>query len=185
MGDISVGGTQFSYHQESEEERTFMLVVTAETETAESTTHAMRLGVSSETAVTPSVVADRLADWSQTHPALPIAQWEVYERRPQASGQRSGFTAETDGVGSETGWTNAVPSRDGTTDSGPDLGGVDFDSGDTVEFYPAGSSSASVYGPKTGEVVDVAPGPDGGYCLVVETETGTTKVRKDWIIDDT
>jgi hypothetical protein len=187
MVRITAGGREFEYERigKNRSEDVFEVAMVVESRDGEVSLRKMELDASTRDALTGERLESALEAWQQDHPALTVERLVVREI------QRCGFGETVDPAErpeQETplyrGGTQAGATAQAHNPYEVDFEDVPVDKGDVVEFHVAGPST-SVYGTDTGTVTGVKTGTDDYDVLIVETDSGTKRVREDWLVDYT
>jgi hypothetical protein len=183
MVRINAGGREFEYERigKNRSEDVFEVAMVVESRGGEMSLRTMELDVSSRDDLSADRLESALESWQQDHPTLTIERLVVREI------QRAGFgelvdPAEEDEAEAPLyrGGTQARPRARNPYEVG--FGDVPVEQGEEVEFHVAGPDT-SVYGTATGTVTGVKTGTDDYDVLIVETDSGTKRVREDWLVD--
>lgn len=183
MVRINAGGREFEYERigKNRSEDVFEVAMVVESRGGEVSLRTLELDVSSRDDLSADRLEAALADWQRDHPTLTVERFVVREI------QRAGFgelvdPAEEDETEAPLyrGGAQARPRARNPYEVG--FGDVPVDQGEEVEFHVAGPET-SVYGTATGTVTGVKTGTDDYDVLIVETDSGTKRVREDWLVD--
>ncbi|MEF8852523.1 MAG: hypothetical protein V5A44_09445 [Haloarculaceae archaeon] len=185
MVRITAGGREFEYERigKNRSEDVFEVVMLVESRGGEMSFRTVELNVSSRDDLTGDRLASAIEEWQQTHPTLTIERFVVRETK------RCGF-GELFEPARDAGDQQQVPLyRGGGTQTRSrarnpyevGFGDVPVDQGEEVEFHVAGPDT-SVYGTDTGTVTGVKTGTDEYDVVIVETDSGTKRVREDWLV---
>jgi len=187
MARINAGGREFTYQRigKNRSEDVFEVALVVESRGGELSIRTTEMDVSSRDDLNADRLESVIEQWQQEHPTLTIERLVVRET------QRCGFGERVDPEESESEQAEAPLYRGGgggtqTRARNPyevGFGDVSVDQGEEVEFHIAGPST-SVYGTDTGTVTGVKTGTDEYDVLIVETESGTKRVREDWLVDE-
>lgn len=193
MPTITVDGRRFEYERQAKNrsESVFEAVLIVESRTGERSVRTVEIDASARDELTADRIGEALEEWKRTHPTLSIQQLVVEETTRCGFGQLvrddASATAESASASSSDGGggTEAPLYRGGSAaaNSAVSFHDVPVDEGDEVQFHVAGPSS-SVYGTETGTVTGVKTGTEDYDVLFVETDSGTKRVREDWIVED-
>jgi len=195
MVSLNVGDHEYSYERvaKNRSENVFEAVVVVESRTGELSVRRFELDVSARDELSSDRVEEALAAWQEDHDSLTIHRLVVEETNRCAFGTRL-----AEGVSAEdvTAADGASDPADRSAADGPlyrgsssaaraevGFGDVDVEHGEEIEYYVAGPST-SVYGTDTGTVTGVKSGTEDYRILVVDTDSGTKRVREDWLVDD-
>ena len=185
MARINAGGREFTYERigKNRSEDVFEVAMVVESRGGEVSIRTLELDVSSRDDLDADRLETVIEDWQRDHPMLSVEQLVVREI------QRCGFGERVDPEESESEQAEAPLYRGGGTQTRArnpyevGFGDVSVDKGEEVEFHVAGPST-SVYGTDTGTVTGVKTGTDEYDVLIVETDSGTKRVREDWLVED-
>ncbi|WP_135363042.1 hypothetical protein [Halosimplex halophilum] len=192
MPDITVDGSELEYERQAKNrsESVFEARLVVESRTGERSVRSFEVDVSARDELTAERMEEALSEWKEGHPTLTIDQVVVEETKRCGFGRRVG-EADEDAVeasASDDGSARAQPLyRGGGAQSVPrspvGFGDVPVERGEEVTFHVAGPDS-SVYGTDSGTVTGVKTGTEDYNILIIETDSGTKRVREDWIVDD-
>jgi len=185
MARINAGGNEFTYERigKNRSEDVFEVEMVVESRGGEVSIRRLELDVSSRDDLDADRLESTLEEWQRDHPMLTVERIVVREI------QRCGFGERVEPSEEDAGKTEAPLYRGGGAQARArnpyEVGFADVpvDKGDEVEFHVAGPST-SVYGTATGTVTGVKTGTDDYDVLIVETDSGTKRVREDWIVED-
>lgn len=191
MPTITVDGSEFEYERQAKNrsESVFEARVICESRTGERSIRTFEIDVKARDDLTATRLESALEEWKRTHPTLTVEQIVVEETKRCGFGRRTGeaddeATAEasSNGTGARTeplyrGGGRSVPR------SPIGFGDVPVERGEEVTFHVAGPDS-SVYGTSSGTVTGVKTGTEDYNVLIIETDSGTKRVREDWIVDE-
>jgi len=187
MARINAAGTEFTYERigKNRSEDVFEAELVVESRDGEVSIRRLELDVSSRDDLDADRLESTLEEWQRDHPMLTVERIVVREI------QRCGFGERVDPSEEDAEKAEAPLYRGGGTQTQTrarnpyEVGFADVpvDKGEEVEFHVAGPST-SVYGTDTGTVTGVKTGTDEYDVLIVETESGTKRVREDWLIDE-
>ncbi|WP_436910451.1 hypothetical protein [Halosimplex marinum] len=193
MPTITVDGSEFEYERQAKNRSAsvFEAQLVVESRTGERSVRSFELDVSARDDLTAERMETALAEWQQSHPTLTIDQVVVEETKRCGFGRRLGEADEdaaVDAAASDDGSGQTQPLyRGGGAQSVPrspvGFGDVPVERGEEVTFHVAGPDS-SVYGTDSGTVTGVKTGTEDYNILIIETDSGTKRVREDWIVDD-
>lgn len=155
------------------QDRTFTLVVFPDVGRGVPAVDKITLEGSQRNDITTADIADRIEEWEEEH-GVPVVQWKVTETTVYCQGRR-----QEDG---DTPTESSETRHFGTPSIGNSFTEVEYSEGETVDFIPGGSES--VYGVRSGSLVDLKEVNGEADYYVVETEDGgTQKILEDWIVD--
>jgi hypothetical protein len=185
MARINAGGREFTYERigKNRSEDVFEAALVVESRGGEVSIRTIELDVSSRDDLNAERLESVIEQWQQEHPTLTIERLVVRETK------RCGFGERVDPEESESEQAEAPLYRGGGAQARArnpyevGFGDVSVDKGEEVEFHVAGPST-SVYGKDTGTVTGVKTGTDEYDVLIVETDSGTKRVREDWLVED-
>jgi len=190
MPTITVDGSEFEYERQAKNrsESVFEAQLIVESRTGERSVRTFEIDVSARDDLDAERMETVLSEWKRSHPTLTIEQVVVEETKRCGFGRRLGdaegaadATAAGDGAGESKplyrGGAQSVPR------SPVGFGDVPVERGEEVTFHVAGPDS-SVYGTSSGTVTGVKTGTEDYNVLIIETDSGTKRVREDWIVDE-
>ena len=190
MPTITVDGSELEYERQAKNrsESVFEANVLCESRTGERSVRSFEIDVSTRDNLSAERVEETLTQWKRTHPTLTVQQIIVEETKRCGFGQRVG---QADGEGSPAtdndGGQSQPLYRGGSSQSVPrspvGFGDVPVERGEEVTFHVAGPDS-SVYGTSSGTVTGVKTGTEDYNVLIIDTDSGTKRVREDWIVDE-
>ncbi|WP_459191385.1 hypothetical protein [Halosimplex sp. J119] len=191
MPTITVDGSEFEYERQAKNrsESVFEAKVVCESRTGERSIRTFEIDVKARDDLTASRLETVLEEWKRTHPTLTVQQVVVEETKRCGFGRRVGESDEeaTAEASSDGNGTRTEPLYRGGGRSVPrspiGFGDVPVERGEEVTFHVAGPDS-SVYGTSTGTVTGVKTGTEDYNVLIIETDSGTKRVREDWIVDE-
>ncbi|WP_164471854.1 hypothetical protein [Halosimplex salinum] len=191
MPTITIDGSEIEYERQAKNrsESVFEVQLIVESRTGERSIRSFEIDVSARDDLTADRMETALADWKQTHPTLTVEQVIVEETKRCGFGRRIADAEAADRPdASETGTGGqSQPLYRGGAQSVPrspvGFGDVPVERGEDVEFHVAGPDS-SVYGTSSGTVTGVKTGTEDYNILLIETDSGTKRVREDWIVDE-
>ncbi|WP_436932411.1 hypothetical protein [Halosimplex halobium] len=192
MPDITVDGSELEYERQAKNrsESVFEAQLVVESRTGERSVRSFEVDVSARDELTAERMEEALSEWKADHPTLTIDQVVVEETKRCGFGRRVG-EADEDAI-------EAGASNDGSGQTEPlyrgggaqtvprspvGFGDVPVERGEEVTFHVAGPDS-SVYGTDSGTVTGVKTGTEDYNIIIIETDSGTKRVREDWIVDD-
>jgi hypothetical protein len=181
MVSFNAGGREFTHELigKNRSETVFEVALVVESRGGEVSLRTIELDVSSRDDLTVDRPEPAIEDWQQDQPTPTIERLVVRET------QRCGFgelvDPEEEGEAEREaplyrGGTQARPRARNPYEVG--FGDVPVDQGEEVEFHIAGPDT-SVYGTGTGTATGVKTGTDEYDVLIVETDSGTKRVRED------
>jgi len=192
MPTITVDGSELTYERQAKNrsESVFEAQLVVESRTGERSVRSFEVDVSARDDLTAERMETALSEWKQSHPTLTIDQVVVEETKRCGFGRRLG-EADEDAVSgaaaSGNGGARSQPLYRGGAQSVPrspvGFGDVPVERGEEVTFHVAGPDS-SVYGTSSGTVTGVKTGTEDYNILIIETDSGTKRVREDWIVDE-
>ncbi|WP_436924120.1 hypothetical protein [Halosimplex amylolyticum] len=191
MPTITVDGSEFEYERQAKNrsESVFEARVICESRTGERSIRSFEIDVKARDDLTATRIETALEDWKRTHPTLTIEQIVIEETKRCGFGQRTG---EADGeaaadasASGQSGQSQPLYRGGGRSvpRSPVGFGDVPVERGEDVTFHVAGPDS-SVYGTSSGTVTGVKTGTEDYNVLIIETDSGTKRVREDWIVDE-
>jgi len=192
MPMITVDGSEITYERQAKNrsESVFEAQLVVESRTGERSVRSFEIDVSARDDLTAERMETALAEWKESHPTLTIDQVVVEETKRCGFGRRVGEAdaegaADAAAAGDDSGRTQ--PLYRGGAQSVPrspvGFGDVPVERGEEVTFHVAGPDS-SVYGTASGTVTGVKTGTEDYNVLIIETDSGTKRVREDWIVDE-
>lgn len=197
MARITVGDHEFTYERlaRSRSENVYEVVLVAESPSGEVSLREFELDATVRDELTTDRVEAALADWQGRNPDLTVERFVVRESTRCGFGESLGTVGDSDSADATT--RRSPTSADGSGDRSETplyrggaaptddvgFGDVDVEEGEAVEFHVAGPST-SVYGTERGTVVGVKSGTDDHRLLIVETDSGTKRVREDWVVSE-
>lgn len=195
MVTFTVGEQQIEYERlaRTRSDTVYEAVLVVESRTGEPTVRRIELDAASRDDLTSDDIEAALGDWQSDHPSLTIEHLIVRETSRCGFGTRVGGASDdvpsrpdgsSDGRSAERD-DESVLYRGGATTGQSTIGFADVDvrEGDEVEFH-VGGQATSVYGTETGVVTGIKSGTAEYNVLLVETDSGTKRVRDDWLVDD-
>jgi len=190
MPTITVDGAELEYERQAKNrsESVFEAEVVCESRTGERSIRSFEIDVSARDDLSAERVEETLTQWKRTHPTLTVQQIIVEEKKRCGFGQRIGVANEESSAATESDGTQSQPLyRGGSGQSVPrspvGFGDVPVERGEEVVFHVAGPDS-SVYGTSSGTVTGVKTGTEDYNVLIIDTDSGTKRVREDWIVDE-
>ncbi|QLH84008.1 hypothetical protein [Halosimplex pelagicum] len=193
MPMITVDGSELEYERQAKNrsESVFEAQLVVESRTGERSVRSFEIDVSARDDLTAERMETALAEWKQSHPTLTIDQVVVEETKRCGFGRRVGEAdaegaSEATAASDDAGRTQPLY-RGGGAQSVPrspvGFGDVPVERGEEVTFHVAGPDS-SVYGTASGTVTGVKTGTEDYNVLIIETDSGTKRVREDWVVDE-
>lgn len=194
MPSITVDGSELEYERQAKNrsESVFEARVVCNSRTDERSIRSFEIDVSARDDLSADRMQTALAEWKRSHPTLTVEQVVVEETKRCGFGRRIG-EANADGApdasaDGESGQTQSLyrggtASRSAVPRSPVGFGDVPVERGEDVKFHVAGPDS-SVYGTSSGTVTGVKTGTEDYNVLIIETESGTKRVREDWLVDE-
>gem|GEM_PF-1438363 len=189
---ITVDGSELEYERQAKNrsESVFEAQLVVESRTGERSVRSFEVDVSARDDLTAERMETALAEWKESHPTLTIDQVVVEETKRCGFGRRVG-EADAEGGPDATAASDdsgrTQPLYRGGAQSVPrspvGFGDVPVERGEEVTFHVAGPDS-SVYGTSSGTVTGVKTGTEDYNVLIIETDSGTKRVREDWIVDE-
>ena len=183
MVSFSAGGREFTYERigKNRSETVFEVALVVESRGGEVSLRTLELDVSSRDDIGGDLLSSVVEDWQEGHPTHTTERLVVREVQRCGYGEQVGPSA-----GNEAEQREAPLYRGGTEARGHNpyevgFGDVPVDQGEEVEFHVAGPET-SVYGTDSGTVTGVKTGTDDYDVIIVETDSGTKRVREDWLI---
>lgn len=193
MARITVGDQEFTYDRlaKNRSETIFEAALVVESRTGEVSVRRIEMDASARGDLTTDAIQDALGDWQTNNQNLTIQRFVVRETNSCGAGKRVGTVAGDETTGKAAGSATSSSGGDETAfyrGGSPNqtqvgFGDIPVDEGEEVEFHVAGPST-SVYGTDTGSVTGVKTGTDGYHVLLIETDSGTKRVREEWIVDE-
>lgn len=194
MPSITVDGSELEYERQAKNrsESVFEARVVCNSRTDERSIRSFEIDVSARDDLSADRMQTALAEWKRSHPTLTVEQVVVEETKRCGFGRRIG---EADGEGApdasadgESGqaqplYRGGTASRSAVPRSPVGFGDVPVERGEDVEYHVAGPDS-SVYGTSSGTVTGVKTGTEDYNVLIIETDSGTKRVREDWVVDE-
>jgi len=180
MGKLVVNDAELTYERIAKNRSQTMYEVTlvVASRTGEVSIRRFELDVDSRQGVTRESVEQALSEWMDDNDGVTIERWIVQESNRCAYGQR----AEESVTGhSEVAATQATQTE-AQYRASLDFDQVAVEQGETVEFHAGGQPG--VYGTERGTVQNVKAGTEGTHILIVETDSGTKRVREEWLVTD-
>jgi len=191
MPTITVDGTELEYERQAKNrsEGVFEARVVCESRTGERSIRSFEMDVSARDDLSADRMEEALTEWKRTHPTLTVEQVVVEETKRCGFGRRIGeadgsvSAADADGEGGQSQPLYRGGSGQSVPRSPVGFSNVPVDRGDEVTFHVAGPDS-SVYGTNSGTVTGVKTGTEDYDVLIIDTDSGTKRVREDWIVDE-
>jgi len=182
MVDITVGEQTLAYERQAQNrsEDVYEVMMVVESRTGELSVRQFEMDVSGRGDLSADRLESALAEWLDDHQGATIEKVVVREVN------RCGYATAVEDPDAD-GDTREQPLLRGGSSAQPQyqaqvgFGSVDVDKGDEVEFHVAGPDT-SVYGTSTGTVTGVKTGTDEYNVLIIETDSGTKRVREDWLV---
>ena len=194
MPPITVDGSEFEYERQAKNrsESVFEARVVCNSRTDERSIRSFEIDVSARDDLSADRMQTALTEWKRSHPTLTIEQVVVEETKRCGFGRRIGEAdgedapdASADGESGQAQqlYRGGTASRSAVPRSPVGFGDVPVERGEDVEFHVAGPDS-SVYGTSSGTVTGVKTGTEDYNVLIIETDSGTKRVREDWLVDE-
>jgi len=190
MPTITVDGSELEYERQAKNrsESVFEANVLCESRTGERSVRSFEIDVSTRDNLSAERVEETLTQWKRTHPTLTVQQVIVEETKRCGFGQRIGAADEGGSPATDSDSGQSQPlyrggSSQSVSRSPVGFGDVPVERGEEVTFHVAGPDS-SVYGTSSGTVTGVKTGTEDYNVLIIDTDSGTKRVREDWIVDE-
>jgi len=192
MPTITVDGSEIEYERQAKNrsESVFEAQLVVESRTGERSVRSFEVDVSARDDLTAERMETALAEWKESHPTLTIDQVVVEETKRCGFGRRLGEAdgeAVSEAAAAGDSGAQSQPLYRGGAQSVPrspvGFGDVPVERGEDVTFHVAGPDS-SVYGTSSGTVTGVKTGTEDYNILIIETDSGTKRVREDWVVDE-
>lgn len=192
MPQITVDGAEFEYERQAKNrsESVFEARVVCESRTGERSLRSFEIDVGARDDLSSDRMETALADWKREHPTLTVEQVIVEETKRCGFARRVGeadaeatvdASAEDGSAQSQPLYRGGTASRSAVPRSPVGFGDVPVERAEEVRFHVAGPDS-SVYGTSSGTVTGVKTGTEDYNVLIIETDSGTKRVREDWLV---